>query len=117
MNSKCAGRLGRWLTVLAISLGTSLAVLAAEMASFPLTIKEGRFSPEVVEVPAGEKFKLIVKNEGPGAEEFESSDLNREKVIPAGRQADITLGPLKPGSYHFYGEFNPKTANGQIIAK
>lgn len=73
--------------------------------------------PETVEVPAGKKFRLIVTNEGPGPEEFESHELNREKVIAAGRKGQIIIGPLEPGSYSFFGEFHPKTAKGQIVAK
>jgi len=98
---------------------STAGVVAApdEMPVFQLTAKDGRFIPETVEVPAGKKFKLVVNNEGPGPEEFESHELNREKVIPAGKKADILLGPLKPGTYSFFGEFHPKTAKGQIVAK
>jgi len=90
----------------------------AEEAPHPvLIIKDGRFSPETLEVPAGQKIYLEVRNEGKAAEEFESSDLNREKLIPGGTQASIMIGPLKPGKYRFFGEFNPKTAQGVIIAR
>lgn len=104
--------------VLALSwaLGT-VAVAADAVPSYQLTVKDGRFSPETLEVPAGKKVKLVVKNEGPGAEEFESHDLNREKLIPAGKSADIFIGPLKPGTYGFFGEFHPNTAKGRIIVK
>lgn len=102
---------------LGLSLGATLPLRAADLPSFNLSVKDGRFAPEKLEVPAGQKFKLVVKNEGPGPEEFESSDLNREKVITAGSSAVIFLGPLKPGTYGFYGDFHPKTARGQIIAK
>lgn len=90
---------------------------ADPLPSFELTAKDGRFIPETVEVPAGQKFKLVVRNEGPGPEEFESHELNREKIIPAGQKVDITIGPLKAGRYKFFGEFHPETANGQIVAK
>jgi hypothetical protein len=43
--------------------------------------------------------------------------MKKEKVIPAGGKAVIFLGPLKPGSYEFIGEFNPKTAKGLVIAE
>lgn len=97
--------------------GLALSAYAADVPTFQLTAKDGRFTPETLEVPANTKFKLIVNNEGPGPEEFESHELNREKVIPAGQKAEIFLGPLKSGTYKFFGEFHPKTANGQIIAK
>ena len=82
-----------------------------------LTIKDHRFTPEIVEVPAGKKIKLLVRNEDPTPEEFESYELNREKVIPGGSQAVVIIGPLEPGTYEFFGEFNIDTAQGKIVAK
>jgi hypothetical protein len=32
-------------------------------------------------------------------------------------KAIIFIGPLKPGEYPFFGEFNPKTAQGKVIAE
>ena len=50
-------------------------------------------------------------------EEFESYELNREKVIVGNSQGVVFIGPLKPGEYPFFGEFNMKTALGKIIAE
>src|SRR4051812_43817796 len=94
-----------------------VAAAADELPIYALTAKDGRFTPETIEVPAGKKFKLVVKNEGPGPEEFESHELKREKVVPEGKSVDIILGPLKPGTYGFFGEYHAKTAKGQIVAK
>ncbi|HEX7929134.1 MAG TPA: cupredoxin domain-containing protein [bacterium] len=82
-----------------------------------LTIKDHKFEPATIEAPAGQKFKLIVKNADTTAEEFESHDLKREKVIPGGSEITLNMGPLKPGTYTFFGEFNPKTAQGKLIVK
>ncbi len=90
---------------------------AADMPSYNLTIKAGRFVPETVEVAANTKFRLLIKNEGPGAEEFESVELRKEKVLAAGASSFIIFQPLKPGSYPFFGEFHPDTAKGRIVAK
>ena len=101
------------------SLGAAMfspGALAAEDI-FELAIKDHRFEPTQLEVPAGKKLKLLVKNLDATPEEFESHDLKREKVIAGKGQATINIGPLKPGSYKFFGEFHPKTAQGQIIAK
>ena len=102
---------------LGLSLGLVFPLHAETLSGYDLTAKDGRFLPEKIEVPAGQKIRLTVKNEGPGPEEFESSKLNREKMIMPGKSADIFIGPLKPGVYDFYGEFHPQTARGQIIAK
>jgi len=70
-----------------------------------------------VEIPVDTKVKLIVKNEDKTPEEFESHDFKREKIIPGGTTAKILVGPLKAGEYKFFGEFNPKTAQGKLVVK
>lgn len=100
-----------------LSLGLSFPLHADNLPGFNLTAKDGRFMPEQIEIPAGQKVRLVVKNEGPGPEEFESSTLNREKMILPGKSAEIFIGPLKPGTYDFYGEFHPRTARGRIVAR
>ena len=99
---------------LAFSASTALA---AETPEFKISIKDHKFTPDTIEVPADTKVKLIVKNEDPTPEEFESHDFNREKVIPGGATANIFVGPLKAGEYKFFGEFNEKTAQGKVIVK
>ena len=91
--------------------------LAKDKPEFTIIIKDHRFDPDVLYVPAGVKIKLIVINEDPTPEEFESYELNREKIIGGGRKATIYIGPLKPGEYPFFGEFNMDTALGTIIAE
>lgn len=103
--------------VLVMALTVTGVMARDALPSYQLIARDGRFSPIRLEVPAGQKFKLVVKNEGPGPEEFESSDLNREKLIPAGQVVEILVGPLAPGTYGFFGEFHPDTARGQIVAK
>ena len=105
------------LMLLALAAGSfSVGALAAD-DTYTLSIQDHRFDPAQLEVPAGKKFKLIVKNLDPTPEEFESHDLKREKVIPGKAQATLVIGPLKPGTYKFVGEFHEKTAQGQIVAK
>jgi plastocyanin len=91
-------------------------VVAAD-PEFTLVIKNHRFEPTELKVPAGQKIKLVVHNQDTTAEEFESHSLQREKVIPAGAKATIFVGPLKPGRYEFFGEYNEKTAKGAIIVE
>ena len=82
-----------------------------------IVIKNHRFSPSEIHVPAGKKIKLIVDNQDSTAEEFESHELNREKIIAPNSKASIFIGPLKPGRYPFFGEFNEKTAQGVVVAQ
>ena len=105
------------LTLIALGAGVSAVNVLAADDSFTLTIKDHRFDPVQQDVPAGKKLKLIVKNLDATPEEFESHDLKREKVIAGKGQALITIGPLKPGTYKFRGEYHESTAQGQIVAK
>ena len=88
-----------------------------DLPSYQLTIRAGRFYPEVLEVPANTKFRLLIKNEGPGPEEFESAELRKENVLAPGVQSFLIFQPLQPGSYKFFGEFHPETAQGRLVAK
>jgi len=103
--------------VLLAGLFALTAPLNASAEPYTLTIKDHRFEPTRLIVPAGTRIKLIVKNDDPTAEEFESYELNREKVIPGGSVAVIYVGPLKPGEYPFFGEFNADSAKGTIVAE
>ena len=98
-----------------LAAGTSAA--AQTEPEFVIVIENHRFTPSEITVPAAQKIKLVVDNRDKTAEEFESKSLKREKVIPGGTKATIVIGPLKPGSYEFVGEYNEKTARGRIVAK
>lgn len=88
-----------------------------EVIERTVTARDGRFFPEIIEVPAGKKIRLIMVNEGPGPEEFESTVLGFEKVMNEGVTRKVIIQPLKPGEYAFFGEFHMDTANGKIIAR
>src|SRR5258705_7108753 len=90
------------------------ANLAAQEATYTLVIKDHRFQPTEIEIPAGQKIALIVKNEDPTPEEFESTELRREKEVPRGGQVTVYIGPFKPRRYEVFGDFNPKTPRGHI---
>lgn len=79
-----------------------------------IEIRDHLFYPAEVSIPADTKVKLLVRNLDPTPEEFESYELNREKVISGNSQAVIFIGPLPPGDYPFFGEFYPKTAQGVV---
>lgn len=96
---------------------TAMPVSAADLPTFNLVVRDGHFLPDSMEVPANTKFRLLIKNEGPGPEEFESAELQKEKVLAPGASSFLIFQPLKPGTYKFFGEFHPKTAQGRIIAK
>ena len=89
----------------------------ADTPEFTITIKNHRFEPAEITVPAGKRVKLIIDNQDPTAEEFESHELKREKVIAGHSKGTVWVGPLKPGTYPFVGEYHEETAKGRLIAK
>ncbi len=91
--------------------------LWAQDGEFRLLIRNHRFEPVKLKLPAHKKVKLLVINEDETPEEFESHDLNREKVVMGKSQIVVYIGPLKPGNYKFFGDFNLKTAQGEIIVQ
>jgi hypothetical protein len=117
-------RFSRWTsmavrTALLSLFGFALVApsFAAAPAEYRLVIKGHRFQPAELTVPSGQKIKLIVDNQDSTPEEFESYSLNREKVVPGKSKIVVLVGPLKPGRYEFFGEFNMDTAQGVLIAK
>ena len=100
--------------------------LAACVAAFPLaaaaaepvqlTLKDHRFIPAEISVPAGERFRIQVSNLDSTPSEFESSDLRVEKIVVAGGTITVAAGPLKPGTYRFFDDYHPDSATGTITA-
>ena len=82
-----------------------------------LAFKQHRFVPDHIVVPAHVKFRLIVTNSDDTADEFESTQLNREKLVPPGQSVTVFLGPLDPGEYKFFGDFHQDTAKGIMTAQ
>jgi len=104
------------LSAFCVAAIASTSLGAQELMQFRIDIRGHLFYPPEFDVPAGKKFRLLVVNNDATPEEFESYELNREKVIMGGTSVTIFIGPLAPGQYPFFGEFNPKTAQGKIIA-
>ena len=110
--------MNRWMTLLIGCLGLSaIGALHAEEPTAHLTIRNHRFEPAEVFVPVGQKIKLVVENDDSTPEEFESYDLNREKVVPGKTTITVFVGPLQAGRYRFFGDFNRDTAQGVLVAK
>ncbi len=102
---------------LAVPCIISAAPARAGPPEFVLEIRNHLFLPSEITIPADTKVKLVVYNRDPTPEEFESYELNREKIIMGERKAVIFIGPLAPRRYPFFGEFHPDTALGHIIVK
>lgn len=103
--------------LLALGATDAGAADSPDPGAYVLTIKAHKFEPAELTVPANTKVRVLVKNADSTPEEFESYELKREKVIAGNSEATIFIGPLAPGTYPFFGDFNQDTAKGQIIAK
>jgi plastocyanin len=110
----------RWLVAvaaLAIGLAAGAGRAAESPKEIPLTIEGHRFTPAEITVAAGAPVVLVISNKDKAAEEFESRDLRIEKIVPAGKTVRVRIPALKKGTYAFFGDFHPKTAQGRIVAE
>ncbi len=104
----------------AIALGVlafSVPTYAGELPVFEIVARDGRLLPPQIEVPAGKRLKLAIRNEGQGPVEFENLDLRVEKVLAPGASSFVVTPPLKPGVHTFVDDFHPDTGKTQLIAK
>ena len=109
--------MSKFLLALTFSLISSLATASTKVPEYTLTLRNHRFIPAEITIPAKTKVKLIIINEDASPEEFESHELNREKIVTGKGRISVFIGPLKPGRYPFFGEFNTATAQGAVIVK
>ncbi len=97
-------------------------VLALNAAAFAdtltakLTIQNRQFTPQDLTLPAGTKVKLIIHNQDVIPAEFESYDLSREIVVPGHSQVTVYIGPLNPGRYNFFNDFNHAARGWVVVA-
>ena len=105
--------------LVAISIAALLIVGAAPARAddYVLTIKDNKFTPAEIKVPANQRVVITVINEDATPEEFESSALKVEKVIAGKSKGAVRIGPLKPGRYPFIGEYHEATAKGVVIVE
>jgi plastocyanin len=90
---------------------------AASAVTLRISIKDHRFKPAELKVPANTPVTLVVRNLDPTPEEFESNTLRVEKVVAGNSEITLNFRPLAAGRYRFYGDFNEATAQGAITAE
>lgn len=107
---------------LKVALACSLAVacLSVQAADDAVTVKlemaDGKLTPARIEVPAGKRIRIEVRNTGKGAAEFESVQLRKEKVLAPGAESVVVVAPQSPGEYKFFDDFH-QAAQGVIVVK
>jgi hypothetical protein len=104
------------MKTLAIAL---LLAATPALAQEPITVhlKNHRFSPATITVKANQPAMLILFNDDDSADEFDSSALKIEKVVPGHDKGNIRLRALAPGKYPFMGEYHAATAQGLVVAQ
>jgi len=113
-------RTGNILKKTAPALLATLPLMFPAMSvadEYTVIIENHAFIPDRIEMPAGKKHRLIVLNRDATPEEFESYELNREKIVAGHSKIVVFLPALDAGEYPFFGEFNPDTAQGRIVVK
>ena len=106
----------KFAVVLALALPAVASATPASEPTVVLTLKNHRYEPAAINVPAGRKIHVHLVNQDGAMEEFDSSDLRVEEDVTPHGATDFTVGPLKPGTYAFMGEAHPATAEGHFTA-
>lgn len=101
---------------LAIAFAGLLRPAFASDPTVPLALQNHQFVPAQLSIPANTKVELIVSNKQTTPAEFESTSLHREKVVPPGGTVSVYVGPLDPGQYEFFDDFNSQT-RGTLTVK
>ncbi len=109
-------RINRKIAILAMTAFAVGAAHAADLPTFNLEMNDGKLNPARIEVLAGQRIKIAIRNTGKGAAEFESVQLRKEKVLAPGGDSFVVIAPLDPGEYKFFDDFHQQ-AQGVIVAK
>ncbi|WP_027483925.1 cupredoxin domain-containing protein [Rhodanobacter sp. OR87] len=100
-----------------ILLAAAGNAVAGELPEYTLVIKNHRYQPSEIRMPANTKVRIVVNNQDPTPEEFESTDFSREKLVLPNGSATVYVGPLRAGTYAFFGDFHQDTAQGRLIVE
>ncbi len=104
-------------SVLGLGLSLCSSTRADDGTLTRLQFRDGRFEPASLSVGANAPFRLQVTNSGPAPIEFESFELNRERVVAPGQAVTVFIPSLSPGTYHFFDDFHHEAGEGTLVAK
>jgi hypothetical protein len=85
--------------------------------SYALTLKDHKFSPAELTIPANTKVKISLKNLDKETAEFISDDFKGGKLVPGGKEASFFIGPLKAGVYEFHDEYHEAQSKTRLTVK
>jgi hypothetical protein len=105
-----------FLTCIVIGISAIPGFAFADDSLPAVAIHGNQFEPKQLTIPQGVKHKLVIQNFDSVPVEFESYDLSREVIVPGHGEVTIFVGPLEPGNYLFFNDFNHEM-QGTIIVK
>ena len=101
-----------WVLGLGLVLG---GAALAQYATVELAVKDKKFEPAEIKAPANARIVIRITNRDGTAMEFESKELKAEKVIAANGEGIVRVGPLKPGKYPFFDDFNQANRGTLVV--
>lgn len=104
-------------TTAAAVLGAAAVAVAADMKTYEVTLDGAQFNPSELKVKAGEPFRIKVTNKNKAPAEFESSELDVEKLVPGTFDILVNVRPQEPGKYKFFDDFRKNDVIGYIVAE
>ena len=114
----------KWIVLLAgVTIAALPLVTVADEATSPdgrktfeIVMKNHEFTPLELVVPANQKLKITLKNQDKSPIEFESAQLNREKIVQPDGEVTVLFNELQPGTYAYFDDFN-RDSKGFITVK
>jgi hypothetical protein len=104
-------------TTLALASFASLVAKAADPVTYEITLKNQKFAPAELKVPAGTPFIIKLKNGNDAPAEFESKDMKFEKVVAGHTEVVVKVKALPKGTFKFVDEYHEDTALGTVVAE
>jgi plastocyanin len=102
--------------LLVAALAATPAPATADDQTIALAVTDGGFVPAEIEAPAGSRVRIEITNKSSSAIEFESFELNRERVIQAGQTVNVYVTGLSAGTYAFFDDFH-QDRKGTLVVR
>lgn len=116
-----ATALARALAVLSVlsllAMATAMPAHAEDVPTVRIELNDGHISVRRIELPARQRFRVEVVNQGKTPAEFESLPLGLELVVAPGGTRTRALPGKSAGTYPFYDEFHMETTRGEFVIR
>jgi heme/copper-type cytochrome/quinol oxidase subunit 2 len=89
---------------------------AQDATAVSIALKDHRFVPPELTVPANKPVVIEVTNQDSTPSEFESKTLRVEKVVTGGAKISVQIRALAPGRYRFFDDYHEDTTEGLCSA-